>query len=331
MKRRFTTARRQAWRTTVALAACSLLLTGCSAATGPGTRLTACVTTLFPTGTFAEFSTALRAKGAAKGIAFDVQDLNNNSGKENEVLTACATRKVDLVVASVVSPTGSVATLQRLNASGVPVICYNTCLNPPGDQQLTRAFVTNDQTKLGATTAAAAADHIRTRLGGKATLAYLTCETYDVCQQRRRGLDQGLAGLDVTVVAAQEGFVVDKATPVATSVLAAHPDVDVFIAENEDGVVAAANAIKARGLIGKAVVFGIGINPTVAQLLLDPDATVLQTTGQDSAAWASEVVDLAEKIHSGQDTAPYYRYTPGPSFTREDPDPVRRYLAGHAR
>ncbi|GHF17422.1 sugar ABC transporter substrate-binding protein [Amycolatopsis deserti] len=327
MKRRSTVARR---RTTIALAACLLLLAGCNSAATDGNRLTACVTTLFPTGTFAEFVGALQEQGAQHGMAFDVQDVNNDAAKENQVLTACGTRKVDLVIASVVSPTGSLAALRRLKSSGVPVVCYNTCLNPPDAQQLAQAFVTNDQTQLGATTAAAAADYIRTELGGKATVAYLTCETYDVCKQRRQGLDQGLSGLDVNVVAAQEGFVVDKATPVATSILAAHPDVDVFIAENEDGVIAAANAIKARGLTGKAVVFGIGINPTVAQLLLDPVGTVVETTGQDAASWAGEVIKIAEQIHSGQSVTPYERYTPGPVFTRDNPAPVQAYLAGHA-
>ncbi|NIH82283.1 sugar ABC transporter substrate-binding protein [Amycolatopsis viridis] len=327
MKRRFTAARRTA---AIALAAGLLVLAGCTSAPVGGNRFTACVTTLFPTGTFAEFTTALQNQGAQHGMTFDVQDVNNDSAKENQVLTACGTRKVDMVIASVVSPTGSLAALRRLNSSGVPVICYNTCLNAPDDQQLTRAFVTNDQRKLGATTAAAAADYIRTKLGGKATIAYLTCETYDVCKQRREGLDQGLAGLDIDVAAAQEGFVVDKATPVATSILAAHPDVDVFLAENEDGVVAAANAIRARGLTGKAVVFGIGINPTVGQLLLDPAGTVVETTGQDAASWAGEVIKIAEQIHSGQNTGPYEHYTPGPAFTHDNPAPVQEYLATHA-
>lgn len=326
MKRRFIVARR---KNVIILTACLLLLAGCSSATsGGGSRLTACVTTLFPTGTFAEFTTALEAQDAQADIDFDVQDVNNDSSKENQVLTACATRQVDLVIASVVSPTGSLAALQRLESRGIPVICYNTCLNPPHDQQLTQAFVTNDQAKLGATTASAAAEYIRTELGGKATVAYLTCETYDVCKQRRQGLDQGLSDVDATVVASQEGFVVDKATPVATSILAAHPDVDVIIAENEDGVVAAANAIKARGLTGKTVVFGIGINPTVAQLLLEPQGTVVQTTGQDAASWATEVIKVAERVHSGQDVEPYFQYTPGPSYTRDDPGPVQQYLEG---
>ncbi|SEG91532.1 simple sugar transport system substrate-binding protein [Thermomonospora echinospora] len=309
----------------LALAGCSN--TGASEGdTGGAGKLTACVTTLFPTGTFAEFVTALKSQGEKRNMSFDVQHVNNDSSKENQVLSACATRQVDVVIASVVSPTGSVASLQRLESADIPVICYNTCLNPPQDQQLAAAFVTNDQVELGERAAEAATGYIKEKLGGTAKVAYLTCETYDVCKQRRQGLDKGLAGVNATVVAAQEGFVVDKATPVATSILTAHPDVDVFIAENEDGVIAAANAIKARGLTGRTVVFGIGMNPTVAGLLLAPDGVVQGTIGQDAASWATEVVEIADAIRNGRDTGPFHHYTPGPGFSHDDPGPVRQYL-----
>jgi hypothetical protein len=75
----------------------------------------------------------------------------------------------------------------------------------------------------------------------------LTCESYDVCKERRKGLNEQIAGLDVKILAEQEGFVIDKARPIADSMLTANPDANVFIAENEDGIIAAAQAIKARG------------------------------------------------------------------------------------
>lgn len=304
---------------------------GCGAAPpGSGASLTIGVTTLFPTGTFAEFTAALKRAGPASGMTFDVQDVGNDAGKESRVMSAFATRKVDLVVASVVSPTGSAASLRRLHASGVPVVCYNTCLAPPQDQQLARAFVTNDNTALGQTTGQAAARYIKDKLGGSAKIAYLTCETYDVCKQRRAGLEKGLSSVSTQVVASQEGFVVDKATPVATAVLSAHPDVDVIIAENEDAVIASANAIKARGLSGKTVVFGIGINPTVAHLLLAGDGTVRETTGQDAASWANEVVKVAKALQSGAGTGQFEHFTPGPVYSFEDPEAVRRYLSAAA-
>ncbi|MCG5221004.1 substrate-binding domain-containing protein [Streptosporangium soli] len=319
-----------------AAAVAVLTVVGCSAAgpsTGPakasgsGEPFTVGVTTLFPTGTFAEFAAALKREGPKHDMAFDVQDVGNDAGKESRIMSAFATRKVDLVVASVVSPTGSAASLRRLQSNRVPVVCYNTCLGAPQDRQLARAFVTNDNVALGVTTGEAAAAYIKDTLGGSAKIAYLTCETYDVCKQRRKGLEKGLSSVTTEVVASQEGFVVDKATPVASAILSANPDVDVIFAENEDAVIASANAIKARGLTGKTTVFGIGINPTVGQLLLAGDGTVRHTTGQDAASWAAEVIKVADALRSGASTGGFDHFTAGPTYTHDDPEPVRRYLS----
>lgn len=262
------------------------------------------------------------------GDFVDIADINNDVSKEHEVLSAFATKGVDLVVTSVASATGSAAAIRRLDNADVPVVCYNTCLAPPLDEQLTEAFVTNDQKGLGTSTGRAVAAHLEGR-HKPAKVAYLTCETYDVCKARRAGLDEALSGLDVQTVSAQEGYVVDAATPVATAMLAAHPDIDVFIAENEDGIVAAAKAVEARGLQGRVAVFGIGMNPTVAQLLLAEPAVVEHTTGQDAAAWADEVVAVAIATRDGTGAGDYLHFTPSPEFGRDNLAAVKQYLAAH--
>ena len=285
------------------------------------------VTTLFPTGTFAEFVDRLNEIGPAKGLTFDIQDINNDVSKENQVLTAFATKGVDLVVASLASGTGSLAAVRRVDAAGIPLICYNTCLSQPANEHDTVAFVTNDQEAMGANTGAAVADYVRGHHAGSAEVGYLTCETYDVCKDRRKGLDAALSGIDVKTVASQEGFVVDAATPVATAMLTAHSDIDVLIAENEDGIIAAANAVKARDLQDTVAVFGIGISPTVAKLLLDTPPIVQYSTGQDAAAWADEVVKLAVAKRDGAPTGDYLHHTPAPAYGRTDVDALKSYLA----
>lgn len=306
----------------------AVALAGCgrgSEAAGDDTFVVG-VTTLFPTGTLAEFTAELDRLAADAGMTFEVQDVSNDATRENEILTAFATRQVDLVMASVVSPSGSLAAIDRLASAGIPVVCYNTCLAAPDDRELTEAFVTNDQVALGEAAGAAAAEYITAELGGSATVAYLTCETYDVCRLRREGLESALAAVDVTVAAEQEGFVVDRATPIATSMLAANPEIDVVIAENEDAVVAAATAIAARGQTGRTVVFGIGINPTVGQLLLEPDRTVRMVAGQAAEEWAREAVRVAQAIRDGEDPGDFEHFVPGPVYSADDPAAVREYL-----
>jgi len=318
-----------------AILAATLLVAGCSSPAGGGPTdapndqtgtTTVGVTTLFPTGTFAEFVARLDEIGPDAGFEFDIQDINNDVTRENQILSGFATRGVDMVFTSIASSDGSRASVERLAEAGIPVICYNTCLAATEGEQLTAAFVSDDQRQLGVSTGEALAAYIEEELGGSATVGYLTCETYDVCRERRDGLDEQLADLDVTVAADQEGFVVDAATPVATAMLTANPDIDIIIAENEDAIIAASNAIDARGLQGQVVVFGIGINPAIAQLLLDDTGNVLFTTGQDATAWADEVIAVATAIRDGADTGEWFHPTVSPTFSRGDTDALTEYI-----
>jgi simple sugar transport system substrate-binding protein len=155
----------------------------------------------------------------------------------------------------------------------------------------------------------------------------LTCESYDVCKERRKGLNEQFAGLDVRILAEQEGFVVDKARPIADSMLAANPDANVFIAENEDGIIAAAQAIKAKGLAGKVAVFGIDINTQVAQLIASPDGIVHWTTGQDPHCLGARGLEAAINAARKRPVGDFYQLCPSPIFSKGGAAAALKYIA----
>jgi sugar transport system substrate-binding protein len=164
-------------------------------------------------------------------------------------------------------------------------------------------------------------------LGGKAKVLMLTCEAFAVCKERRQGLNAQLGGLDINILAEQEGYQVDKARPIAESMLAAHPDADIFIAENQDAVVAAAQAIKAKGLTGKVAVFGIDIDTQVAQLIASPDGIVHWTTGQDPYALGARGLEAAIKAARKQPAGDFYQFSPSPTFSKAEPAAAQKYIA----
>jgi simple sugar transport system substrate-binding protein len=155
----------------------------------------------------------------------------------------------------------------------------------------------------------------------------LTCEAYDVCKERRKGLNEQLAGLDIKILAEQEGYQLDKARPIAEAMLAANPDANVFIAENQDAVVAAAQAIKAKGLTGKVAVFGIDVDNQVAQLIASPDGIVHWTTGQDPYNLGARGLEAAIRAARKQPVGDFYQYSPSPTFTKDNPAVAQKYVA----
>jgi sugar transport system substrate-binding protein len=289
--------------------------------------LTIGVIELFPNPHFAYARKGIEEFAKKNNINVVVQNANLDAAKEAQYVQTFITRKVDAILLSAVSPTGSLAALRLAKAGGIPIVCYTTCVNPPDDKELVQAFVKSDNTVLGVTTGRQAAAHIRDHLGGRGKLLLLTCEAYDVCKERRKGINEQLAGLDIKILAEQEGFVVDKARPIADAMLAAHPDANIFIAENEDGVIAAAQAIKAKGLTGKVAVFGIDINTQVALLLASPDGIVHWTTGQDPYCLGARGLEVAINAARKQPVGDFLQVCPSPTFSKDDPAAARKYAA----
>lgn len=318
-----------------ALAVLALALSGCSsspeAPTGsPGEdTLKIGVVELFSNPFFAEARKGMQDAAAEEGVELTINNADADPTKEADFVSNYISQGMDAMVVSAVSPTGSLATLQKAKDAGIPVVCYDTCVNPPDDAELVEAFVTSDNELLGSTTGEQAADYIRNELGGSAKIVMLTCEQFDVCKQRRTGLDEALSGLDTTVADEQEGFQVDKATPIANAMLSAHPDAQVFIAQNEDAILAAASAIASRGLQGKVAVFGIDVNSQVAQLIVDPDSDVKWTTGQDPYQMGYQGIKAAAAAVRGDEIGEFYQFTPTPTFSSADPTTAEQYIKEH--
>jgi len=315
----------RAWRV---IACASVALAAATAAAAQTDKpLTIGVIELFPNPHFAEARKGIEEVARKNNTTLIIQNANVDATKEAQYIQTFVTRKVDAILLSAVSPTGSLAALRLAKSAGIPVVCYTTCVNPPDDKALLQAFVMSDNKGLGATTGGQAAAYVHAKLGGKARVLMLTCESYDVCKQRRKGLNEQLAGTDVKILAEQEGFQADKARPIADSMLAAHPDANVFIAENEDAVIAAAQAIKAKGLTGKVAVFGIDINTQVAQLIASPDGIVHWTTGQDPRSLGARGLEAAIKAARKQPVGDFYQFTDSPTFSSDNPKAAQQYAA----
>jgi simple sugar transport system substrate-binding protein len=320
---------RHGFAVAVALAASTAALAQADkpAPSGGDKPLTIGVVELFANPHFAEARKGIQDFAKAHNTQLIIQNAGFDAAKEAQYIQTFITRKVDAILVSAVSPTASLPALRQAKAAGIPVVCYTTCIDPPQDKERVKAYVTSDNKGIGLTTGKAAAAYIKTKLGGQAKVLMLTCEAFDVCKQRRKGLNEQLAGLDIKILAEQEGYEVDKARPIAEAMLAAHPDANVFIAENQDAVVAAAQAIKAKGLTGKVAVFGIDIDTHVAQLIGSPDGIVHWTTGQDPYRLGARGIENAIRAARKQPLGDFVQYSPSPTYTKDDPAVAHKYVA----
>lgn len=90
---------------------------------------------------------------AAKDSSVQVQLIETNAqgdiSKESTFVDTLVARNVDAIILSAVSENGSSRTVRRASEAGIPVICYNTCINQKGVDKYVSAYLVGDQLEFG--------------------------------------------------------------------------------------------------------------------------------------------------------------------------------------
>ena len=252
--------------------------------------------------------------------------LGNSEGdlqKESNLIDDYITRGVDAIVITPISSDGSVAALKKAKDAGITVICFNTCVSEPG---IASAFYVTKNEDLGMKSGEAAAAFITEKLGGTAKIGILNCDKFEGCPPRKQGfLDQVTALEGVEVVADQEGYLADKAQPVAEAMLQANPDINILWAANEGGTVAHALVVKGLGLGGSVYVFGTDMNTQMGQFLQSEDDILQGVTGQSPYQMGYDAFQAAIAALGGE-TLPELTNTPTIFFGRGDDALIQQFV-----
>ena len=159
-----------------------------------------------------------------RGLAFEISLAANDAAKMIEQLQALHTAKVGAVVAAPVDPASLARSLQQIIWDGGYV---GTVVPPPATELLNAP-----QYLTGRVLGDAAADYIRTRLGGKAKVVLLTHDSLQFLAARFVAMRDALKDMpDVTIVADISPTTVNKEGGRATmrTILLAHANVDVVL------------------------------------------------------------------------------------------------------
>jgi simple sugar transport system substrate-binding protein len=191
--------------------------------------------------------------------------------KESSFIDSLISAGVQAIIVSPVSADGSYRAIRRAHDAGIPVVCYNTCLNDADMKAYVSAYAVGDPFDFGHKLGDAAADYFLAQKNAAPKIAVLNCEFVEVCVTRRKGFEEALKAKvpGAKIVANQEGAVLDKAVSVASTMLSSNPDIDAFFGEAGGATLGAARAVKSQGKTGKVVVFGGDMTTEIAQELAD--------------------------------------------------------------
>lgn len=253
-----------------------------------------------------------------------------DSAVEAEQMQTLIGANVDAIIISAVSDTASIQLIQDAHEAGIPVVCYNTCIEESAAEEYVYTWVTGDHYEQGYGVGKAMGEYFVEIGNDSPKIGVVNCERYEVCQQRLEGFSAAMSELvpNYEIVDNQEALEVDKALEVATNMLTANPDIDAFYGEAGNMVAGAALAIEQEGLKGEVVIFGHDITPTTAELLID--GTILKYINAMIAEnFGKTAFDFAlDAINGKPSPGLIYNMTPT-DFFWTDPDQAQQWLDTH--
>jgi ABC-type sugar transport system substrate-binding protein len=284
------------------------------------------VTTLFSSPIINEYTDGMKEAVQGSNVTLKVNTSDSDVAKEAANIDTYITQRVDAILIDPISESGSVPAIQRAVNSGIKVLCYDTCIEESARAGLISGYLTSDQEGLGRTAGEAAAKYIAESLNGHAKIGILSCdESYAICVSRQKGFESALQPGSYEMIAKQEGYVVDKAKPLASDMLTGHPDINLIFGQNEGSAIGAATAVKSDRR-NNVHVFGIDITTVIAGLMLETDPALLFTAGQDARALGAQAVDAAVKVLDGQPPVDDVVYVPAVSYAAADTAKLQAYI-----
>lgn len=224
-------------------------------------------------GFYAGVRKGIQTGATEAGRKLDVVETNaqGDVSKESTFIDSLISAGVQAIIVSPVSADGSYRAIRRAHDAGIPVVCYNTCLNDEDMKEYISAYAVGDPFEFGHKLGDAAADYFIAQKNEAPKIAVLNCEFVEVCVTRRKGFEEALMAKvpGAKIVANQEGAVLDKAVSVASTMLSSNPDIDAFFGEAGGATLGAARAVKSQGKTGQVVVFGGDMTTEIAQELSD--------------------------------------------------------------
>lgn len=322
-------------KTLVATAAALALVAGTAAVMVPAAQaadeeITVGAIYLDAQGFYAGVRKGVQVGGAELGK--NVQIIETNAGgdvtKESSFIDRLISAGVQAIILSAVSPDGSVKAIKRAHEAGIPVVCYNTCIDEADMKKYVYAYAVGDPFTFGYKIGQVAADDFVKAGKTEPKIGILNCEFVDVCVQRRKGFEKALSEKvpGYKIVSNQEATILDKAISTGEKIITANPDIDALWGESGGASLGAAKAIRNAGKVGQIAAYGSDMTTEIAQEIIAGDIMrgTVDVSGQALGALAlKQAVNAIEKKPQGD------LIVPNPVDLYTSPDQAKAWLVAH--
>jgi ABC-type sugar transport system substrate-binding protein len=200
-------------------------------------------------GFYAGVKKGVDALAAEAGVDVEVIEANSlqDAVKEAGFIESMIADKVDAILISASSGDASIPAVKAAFDAGIPVICYNTCIQEPELNEYVAAYAVGNQVEFGYSAGIAMADALLAKGIEEPSIGVVNCEFVEVCIDRKNGFEQALGEklASFTIADSQAGGDASASLTTAQNILTANPDIDAFFGQYGDATVGALKAVEA--------------------------------------------------------------------------------------
>jgi len=282
-------------------------------------------------GYYAGVRSGIERAAAQSGVKARILDSNSagDLSKESSFIDSMIASNVSAIIVSTTSVDGSIRAIRAASRAGIPVVCYNTCVNQRGIDQYVYSYVVGDAYAFGHLLGDAAADYLIKAGIAHPRIGVLNCEFLEVCVQRRKGFEDALKSRvpDAQIVANQEGTILDKAISTAQAMLSAQPGINVMMGESGGATLGATKAVEKSGRAGSVVVFGSDMTADIANALASGQVlkAIVDVSGIDVGKLA-----FAQAMDAAQGKKPSTKIVPAAVAAYTTPAAANAWRQTHA-
>jgi len=258
---------------------------------------------------------------AMPGVSLQVEDAQNDVGKQLNQIQNFIAAKVDAIIVNPVDTDATTKMTALAEKAGIPLVYVNRL---PADKKLPPkvAFVGSDETQSGTLEMQA----VCKLMGGKGNILVLMGElSNQAARQRTQDIKDVIAKPNcngIKILDEQAGdWSRTKAADLVTNWLSAGLKPDAIVSNNDEMAIGAIQSLKQSGRIDKVIVSGI--DATADGLATMKAGNLKVTVFQDAAGQGKGALETAVKLAKGQTLANPYVYVP---FELVTPDNIGKYL-----
>lgn len=232
-------------------------------------------------------------KAAELGVGFvDLTAAKPDIALQKKALDNAILQKVDGLLVGAVDSRGLRDSFDKAKKAGIPVVTVDTAV----DHEVVRSHVATDNVAA----AKLAGDYIVRKLAGRGKVLILGGITgSQTADDRRRGVEDACRKAGMEVIFRPADWDEAKANQITQNELGANPDLAAIFAACDPMIIAAKQAVKRKGKLGKILLVGFDAIPAALKVVRkgEVDATIRQ----DPERMGSEGIEVMVKLLNGED------------------------------